>query len=39
MTAIAVDPSSSQIIYAGTNSEGIFKSSDGGTTWVHTLGS
>ena len=38
VTAIAVDPSSSQIIYAGTNSEGIFKSSDGGTTWVHTAG-
>ena len=38
MTAIAVDPYSPQVLYAGTNSEGIFKSSDGGTTWLHTAG-
>ena len=30
---VAVDPSSSDLLYAGTSGEGIFKSTDGGATW------
>jgi uncharacterized protein (TIGR03437 family) len=31
---VAVDPSSSNVLYAGTSAEGIFKSTDGGATWT-----
>ena len=31
---IAVDPSNSETLYAGTNSQGAFKSTDGGHTWA-----
>ncbi|HEV2447794.1 MAG TPA: sialidase family protein, partial [Candidatus Sulfopaludibacter sp.] len=30
----AVDPSNSDILYAGTDSQGVFKSTDGGLTWT-----
>jgi len=29
-----VDPTDSNVIYVGTNSQGIFKTSDGGATWI-----
>ncbi len=31
--SVAVDPKNSNIIYAGSNEDGIFKSKDGGTSW------
>ncbi len=31
---LVVDPSNSQILYAGTRSSGVFKSVDGGATWT-----
>ena len=34
--AVAVDPVSSNIVYAGTQNEGIFKSTDYGETWTST---
>jgi hypothetical protein len=33
VTAIAIDPSNPGTIYAGTNGSGMYKSTDGGTTW------
>jgi photosystem II stability/assembly factor-like uncharacterized protein len=33
ITALAIDPSNSQTIYAGGNGGELFKSADGGTTW------
>jgi hypothetical protein len=32
--AVAVDPSSTNVVYAGTQLEGFFKSSDYGDTWT-----
>lgn len=32
--ALAVHPSNAQIVYAGTLSQGIFRSQNGGTTWT-----
>ena len=34
VTAIAVDPSDTNIIYAGTRVDGVFKTMDGGRSWV-----
>jgi len=34
INALAYDPNNSQIIYAGAAQGGLFKSSDGGTTWT-----
>ena len=34
VTAFAIDPGSPETVYAGTVSEGLFKSVDGGTTWT-----
>jgi hypothetical protein len=33
ITALAVDPSSSSIVYAGTAADGILKTTNGGVTW------
>jgi photosystem II stability/assembly factor-like uncharacterized protein len=33
MTALVVDPSSSNVVYAGTSGGGVFQSTDGGATW------
>ena len=33
VTALAIDPQNSSIVYAGTGS-GVFRSTDGGTNWV-----
>lgn len=33
VTAIAIDPASSNILYAGSSGGGVFKSSDGGANW------
>jgi hypothetical protein len=33
ITALAVSPASADTIYAGTESMGLYKSTDGGTTW------
>ena len=33
VNALAVDPSQSGIVYAGTAGKGVFKSADGGDTW------
>jgi hypothetical protein len=32
--ALAINPQNAQILYAGTLSKGIFRSSDGGSTWA-----
>ena len=32
--AFAIDPANTQIVYAGTYSDGVFKSTDGGSTWT-----
>lgn len=34
ISALAISPNDSQLIFAGTG-KGIFKSSDGGKTWIH----
>ena len=34
--AFAIDPVNTQTVYAGTGSDGIFKSTDGGSTWTAT---
>lgn len=34
VTALAVDPARPHIVYAGTRRSGLFKSVDGGATWV-----
>jgi photosystem II stability/assembly factor-like uncharacterized protein len=34
ITAIAVDPTNENVVYAGTRDAGIWKTSDGGATWV-----
>ncbi|MEJ2567964.1 MAG: hypothetical protein P8Z50_03690, partial [candidate division WOR-3 bacterium] len=34
MTSIAIDPNNPQIVYAGTRDAGVFKTADGGTSWV-----
>ncbi|NKB72306.1 MAG: T9SS type A sorting domain-containing protein [Candidatus Latescibacteria bacterium] len=34
INAIAVDPQYPAVIYAGTGGEGVFKTTDGGATWV-----
>jgi HEAT repeats len=34
VTALAVSPADPNVIYAGTESLGLYKSSDGGATWV-----
>jgi len=34
VTALAVDPATSTSLYAGTDGAGVFKSSDGGGTWI-----
>ena len=33
VTAIVIDPASSNILYAGFSGGGVFKSSDGGANW------
>ncbi len=33
VTTLAIDPSDPAIIYAGVESDGVFKSSDGGSSW------
>ena len=33
LTAIAIDPTDSDVIYVGTNNAGIYKSIDGGISW------
>ncbi|HYM01122.1 MAG TPA: hypothetical protein VEZ90_19340, partial [Blastocatellia bacterium] len=33
VTVIAIDPTSPSIVYAGTNTSGVFKSTDGGGSW------
>ncbi|MFT7611993.1 MAG: hypothetical protein ACI9J3_000942 [Parvicellaceae bacterium] len=35
ITSLALDPNDDQIIYAGTNASGIFKTMNGGTTWTN----
>ena len=35
MTALALDPVTPGTLYVGTNSEGVFKSVDGGGKWSH----
>src|SRR5262249_19208922 len=32
---LALDPANSQVLYAGTNEDGIWKSTDRGDTWQH----
>ena len=32
---LALDPANSQVLYAGTNEDGIWKSTDAGNTWQH----
>lgn len=34
ISSIAIDPNNSNIIYIGTPNAGIFKSTDGGSTWI-----
>jgi photosystem II stability/assembly factor-like uncharacterized protein len=34
VTTLVIDPSSTQTLYAGTESSGVFKSADGGANWV-----
>jgi photosystem II stability/assembly factor-like uncharacterized protein len=34
--AFAIDPVNTQIVYAGTGSDGVFKSTDAGSTWTAT---
>ena len=34
VSAVAVDPFNSSVVYAATNTNGVFKSADGGTTWA-----
>ena len=34
MRAIALDPSNPDIVYAGTQPRGVYRSEDGGKTWV-----
>lgn len=34
IVALAVSPTNSNVVYAGTESLGLYKSTDGGTTWV-----
>lgn len=36
ITAIALDPANPELMYAGTLSEGLFKTVDGGATWLRT---
>lgn len=36
--ALAVDPTNNNIVYAGTQGSGVFKSTDGGNTWDHAHG-
>lgn len=36
--ALVVDPSNNNIVYAGTQGSGVFKSTDGGNTWGHAHG-
>lgn len=33
LTCLAVDPTNSSVLYAGSQTAGLFKSTDGGTTW------
>jgi photosystem II stability/assembly factor-like uncharacterized protein len=33
VNSLAIDPKNTQVIYAGTNGDGIFKSTDGGNSW------
>lgn len=33
--ALAIDPFTANIVYAGTASNGLYKSTDGGATWTH----
>ena len=33
-TSIAIDPTNSQVLYLGTQGNGIYKSTDGGHTWI-----
>src|ERR1035437_3942782 len=35
---LAVDPANSSVLYYGSDSEGIFRSMDGGTTWAQVSG-
>jgi photosystem II stability/assembly factor-like uncharacterized protein len=35
VTAIGIDPTAPSIVYAGTASASVFKSTDGGSTWAH----
>jgi photosystem II stability/assembly factor-like uncharacterized protein len=32
--SLAIDPANPQVVYAGTEANGVFKSSDGGVTWT-----
>jgi photosystem II stability/assembly factor-like uncharacterized protein len=34
ITAIAIDPTNSNLLYLGVSGGGVFKSSDGGATWI-----
>ena len=33
VTCLAADPANSQVIYAGTKEQGVWRSNDGGLTW------
>lgn len=34
VTALAIDPSDTSVVYAGTSTYGVFKTTDGGLTWT-----
>jgi len=34
MTTLVIEPSNSDVLYAGTSGTGVFKSSDGGANWT-----
>ncbi len=36
MTSIAIDPNNPQIVYVGTRDAGVYKTTDGGTSWTST---
>src|SRR5262249_20887124 len=38
VTALALDPANPSVLYAGTESSGVFKTTDGGTAWAAASG-